>query len=165
MKLNNKKTISNNIITAFAALGLIAVPAVHAQDKTKPLKVDREPLKTEVTQTFVDGYTVPDQYRTYFAEFPVIKDKNVVVRYHNGRAYYVNKTDWKIQRVVELDPSIKMEEESAAFVQGYMIPENLRTRFFDIPDPEEAVSVRYYNNTAYYMDADFRIVRTVRLTR
>lgn len=165
MKVNYKKTTLNSLVTAIAALGFIAVPSVQAEDKNTVIQIDRTPLTTEVTRTFVDGYTVPGQYRTYFTEFPNITEENVVVRYHRGRAYYVNKNDWKIVRVVDLDTSIKLEEEDAAFKQGYMIPENLRTRFFDVPNPEKAVSVRYYNNTAYYMDADFRIVRTVRLSR
>ncbi len=87
------------------------------------------------------------------------------MRYHRGRAYYVNSNDWKIVRVVDLDPSIKMAEEDSAFVKDYVIPEDRRTRFIDVSNPDAKLSVRYYNNTAYYMDSSFRIVRTVRLTR
>ncbi len=148
------------LAVATAALGVIAVPFAQAEEL-----VVRTPLKTEVTETFVDGYKVPNQYRTYFTEFPTVEEKNVVVRYHNGRAYYVNNTDWKIVRVVELDPSMKMQKEDSVYVQGYVIPENNRTRFIDVPNPDKEVSVRYYNNTAYYMNSDFEIVRTVRLTR
>jgi hypothetical protein len=36
-------------------------------------------------------------------------------------------------------------------------------RFIDVPNPEAGMSVRYYNNTAYYMDPSYRIVRTVPL--
>lgn len=154
-----------SLATAIAALGIIGAPSLQAQEKHEAFKGDRKPLTTEVTETFVDGYTVPDQYRTHFTEFPAIKGDDVVVRYQNGRAYYVNKSDWKIQQVVELDPSIKLEEESTVFVEGYMIPENLRTRFIEVPSPEVETSVRYYNNTAYYMNSDFQIIRTVRLTR
>lgn len=94
---------------------------------------------------------------------PAIEGENVVVRYHRGRAYYVNKNDWKIVRVVDLDTSIKAENEDTAFVAGYVIPEERRTRFVEVPNPDDQVNVRYYNNTAYYMDSSYQIVRTVPL--
>ena len=165
MKKHHQNTTLKSLITATAALGFIAVPIVLADDERTVITVDRTPLKTEVTETFVDGYTVPDQYRTYFTEFPQIEEENVVVRYQNGRAYHVNKEDWKIVRVVDLDSSVEVAEEDSVLVKGDVIPEARRTRFIEVPTPEEKMSVRYYNNTAYYMDSDFRIVRTVRLSR
>jgi hypothetical protein len=208
MKLNNKKTTLNSLVTAIAALGFISVPVIHAETTGSATdtnrggtgtnqggagssgasqggtganrsgldtnqggtganrsgnEANRIPLTTEVTETFVEGYTVPAQYRTRFTELPTNKEENTVVRYHKGRAFYVNKNDWKIQKVVELDSSI--EEEDSSMVQGSTIPENLRTRFVELPKPEEGVSIRYHDNTAYYMDSDFKIVRKVDLTR
>ena len=89
--------------------------------------------------------------------------ENVVVRYYGGRAYYVNSNDWKIVRVAELDPSIEVTTETSAFVEGYVIPDTYRTRFVEVPAADAGMSVRYYNNTAYYMDSSYRIVRTVPL--
>ncbi|MCB1242251.1 MAG: hypothetical protein KDN04_05905 [Verrucomicrobiae bacterium] len=66
-------------------------------------------------------------------------------------------------RVVDLDTSIKAENEDTAFVAGYVIPEERRTRFVEVPNPDDQVNVRYYNNTAYYMDSSYQIVRTVPL--
>jgi len=166
MKNYNQNNTFKNLVTATAVLGFVAVPLVLA-DKNQPAATDKDraPLTTEVTQTFVEGYTVPSQHRTHFTELPAIEEEKVVVRYHNGRAYYVNSDNWTIQRVVELDPSIKLDKDSSVYVEGYMIPEAARTRFIDVPKPEGKMSVRYYNNTAYYMDSDFRIVRTVKLSR
>lgn len=126
----------------------------------------REPLKTEVTETFVDGYTVPEQYRMHFTEVPKIEGENVVVRYHNGRAFYVNNNDWKIVRIVELDSAGEVSEEDKNLAEGQVIPENRRTRFIEVSKPEadSEVNVRYLNNTVYYMDSNYRIVRSVRLT-
>lgn len=165
MKNYYQNTTLKSLLTATAALGFIAVPLVQADEARIAIRADRAPLTTEVTKTFVDGYKVPNQYRTYFTEFPTIEEENVVLRYHNGRAFYVNSNDWKIVRVVELDPSIKAQEEDSVFVQGYVIPEERRTRFIEVPNPDKEVSVRYYNNTAYYMNSDFEIVRTVNLSR
>lgn len=164
MKKYYQNTTLKSLITATAALGFIAVPLVQADQERVAIQVDRTPLKTEVTETFVDGYKVPNQYRTYFTEFPEFEE-NVVVRYHKGRAYYVNSDNWKIVRVVDLDSSIELEKEDSVFVQGYVIPEERRTRFIEVPKPDEKLNVRYYNNTAYYVDSDFKIVRTVDLSR
>ncbi len=160
MKKYNQNTTLKSLVIATAALGVIAVPLVQAEEH-----VVRTPLKTEVVETFVDGYKVPTEYRTYFTEVPTVKEKDVVVRYYKGRAYYVNSNDWKIIRVADLDPTIKLDKDDTVFVQGYVIPETARTRFIDLPNPDKEVSVRYYNNTAYYMNSDYQIVRTVRLTR
>ena len=126
----------------------------------------REILKTEVTETFVDGYTVPEQYRIHFTEVPKVEVEDVVVRYHNGRAFYLNNKDWKIVRVVELNTSFEATDEDEMLVEGYVIPENRRTRFIEVSKPEAdaEVNVRYLNNTVYYMDSDYRILRSVRLT-
>lgn len=162
--------------TAIAVLGLIgAVPLVEADDETKiKIKENKvkikgkgagELLKPEVNETFVEGYTVPNEYQTHFREVPAVREENVVVRYYGGRAYYVNSTDWKIVRVVEIDPSVETTADTSAYVEGYVIPDSSRTRFIEVPTPDDGVSVRYYNNTAYYMDSSYRIVRTVPLMR
>lgn len=159
---------------ALAVIGLVAaLPIVQADDETKiKIKENKvkikgkgaaELLKPEVTKTFVDGYTVPTEYQTHFTEVPAVQEENVVVRYYGGRAYYVNSTDWKIQRVVDLDSSVEVTTDSSAYVEGYVIPETTRTRFVEVPTPDAGLSVRYYNNTAYYMDPSYRIVRTVPL--
>ncbi len=165
MKKNIQYTTIKGLVTAIAALGLIAVPFVQADDERTVVEVDRTPLKADVNATFIDGYTIPTQYRTYFTEVPAIEGENVVVRYHSGRAYYVNSNDWKIVRVVDLDSSLEVAEEDAAMIEGYVIPEDRRTRFIEVPNPDAEVSVRYYNNTAYYLDSSYRIVRTVPLAR
>lgn len=165
MKRYIQNTTIKSLVTATAVLGFIAVPFIQAQDGQTITKTERTPLGTEVTKTFVDGYQVPNEYHTYFTDFPTVEEKDVVVRYQNGRAYYVNSNDWKIVRVVDLDSSMKAEKEDSVFVEGYVIPEDRRTNFIEVPNPEEEVSVRYYNNTAYYMNSDYEIVRTVNLTR
>lgn len=165
MKKYIQSTTIKSLITATAVLGFVAVPFIQAQDGQTVIKTERTPLGVEVTKTFVDGYQVPSEYRTYFTDFPTIEEKDVVVRYQNGRAYYVNSNDWKIVRVVELDSSVKLAKEDSVFVEGYVIPEDRRTNFIEVPNPEEETSVRYYNNTAYYMNSDYEIVRTVKLSR
>lgn len=174
-----------------AALGLfVAIPASQADDDKKvkikdgnndddakikikdgdggkvKIKGDaaREMLKPEVTKTWVQGYTVPQEYQNHFTEVPRPEGDNVVVRYYGGRAYYVNSNDWKIVRAVELDPSVQVTAETSAFVEGYVIPDTYRTRFVEVPNPDAGMSVRYYGNTAYYMDDQYRIVRTVPLS-
>jgi len=167
------KTIKH-LGATIAVIGFaIAIPVIHADDETKIKIKDNkvkikgkgaaEMLKPEVTNTFVDGYTVPTEYQTHFTEVPAVQEENVVVRYYGGRAYYVNSNDWKIVRVVDLDSSAEVTADTSAYVEGYVIPETTRTRFIDVPNPDAGLSVRYYNNTAYYMDPSYRIVRTVRL--
>lgn len=185
MKHYNQNTPLKSLFAATAGLGFIAAPLAFAQGSNKPpytpsntqentqgttqertvVKVDRTPLKSEVTDQFVEGYTIPDQYRTYFTAFPEVEEKDVVVRYQKGRAYHVNSKDWKIVRVVDLDSSIEIEKEDSALVRGYVIPEDRRTRFISVPKAEKEQRVHYFNNTAYYTNSDFEIVRTVRLTR
>lgn len=178
--------------TAVAALGLvIALPSLTAQDDTRPKvtvngenqnagdddskvkikknkvkikgRAARDLLKPEVTSAWVEGSTVQAEHREHLTELPPIEKDNVVVRYRAGRAYYVNSNDWKIVRVVDLDPSVEVSEEDAVFVEGYVIPETRRTQFVEVPNPDGGVTVRYYNNTAYYLDPQYRIVRTVSL--
>lgn len=163
MKITRFNTVKS-LVAATAALGLIAVPVVQADDDQTTVTVEtREALSPEVTSTFVEDYTIPTQYRTYFTEVPTVEEENVVVRYAYGRAYYVNSDDWKIVRVVELDPTVEVSSEAAVFVEGYVIPETYRTRLVEVPTPEPEVRVRYYNNTAYYVDSSYRIVRAVPL--
>jgi hypothetical protein len=161
MNIQTQKSTLKILAAAMAGFGLTAT--APADDSRTVVEVERVALKPEVTATFVDGYTVPGEYRTHFTEFPAIDGTDVVVRYHKGRAYYVNKGDWKIVRVVDLDPTVKTAKEYADFVQGYVIPENRRVGFVEVPTPEAAVHVRYYNNAAYYMDSSFRIIRIVPL--
>lgn len=159
---------------AIAVIGLVAaIPVVQADEDTKIKIKDNkvkikgkgaaDMLKPEVSAAFVDGYTVPTEYQTHFTEVPAAQEENVVVRYYGGRAYYVDSNDWKIVRVVDLDSSVEVTSDTSAFVEGYVIPETTRTRFIEVPNPEAGMSVRYYNNTAYYMDPSYRIVRTVPL--
>jgi len=174
MKKHSLFNTINRLGAAIAVIGFaIAIPVIHADDETKIKIKDNkvkikgkgaaEMLKPEVTNTFVDGYTVPTEYQTHFTEVPAVQEENVVVRYYGGRAYYVNSNDWKIVRVVDLDSSAEVTADTSAYVEGYVIPETTRTRFIDVPNPDAGLSVRYYNNTAYYMDPSYRIVRTVRL--
>jgi|APTNR8051073442_1049403.scaffolds.fasta_scaffold22512_2 hypothetical protein len=188
MKTNPLPNLLKRVSPAVAALGLIvAIPAVQAQDpkspqkikikdeegdskiKVKPNKVKikgdaaREMLKPEVTSTWVKGYTVPTEYREYFTEVPAVERDNVVVRYRGGRAYYINSNDWSIVNVVDLDPSVEVTTEDSAYVEGYVIPETRRSYFVEVPTPDTGTTVRYYNNTAYYMDPSYQIVRTVPL--
>ncbi len=60
MKKYTQHTTLKSLITAFAALGFIAVPAVLAEEERVVIKTDRVPLKAEVDAAFVDGYTVPN---------------------------------------------------------------------------------------------------------
>jgi len=172
----------------------VAVPASQAQDPKAPSPIDNqnkvqindepkikikdgegntvkikgqaalEMLKPEVTKTWIQGYTVPQEYQSHFTEVPRPEADNIVVRYYGGRAYYVNATDWTIVRAVELDPSVEVTTETSTFVEGYVIPDRYRTRFVEVPNPDAGMSVRYYGNTAYYMDDQYRIVRTVPLS-
>ncbi len=162
------KTLGSGLI----ALGLFASPPALAQDDVKikikdnkvkikgegAVEAAREILAPEVTSTFVEGYTVPTE------ELPPLESNDVVIRYHAGRAYYVDSDSWKIVRVVNVNPALQAEA-NAAFVEGYVIPEAQRTTFVEVPRPEENITVRYYNDTVYYMDPNYRIVRTVRLGR
>jgi len=116
-----------------------------------------------VNETFVKGYTIPNEYQTHFTEVPAVEGENVVVRYYGGRAYYVNSSDWKIVRVVDLDASGEVTSEDSVYIEGYVIPDTNRTRFIEVPNPDAGMNVRYYNNTAYYLDSSYRIVRTVPL--
>jgi len=59
--------------------------------------------------------------------------------------------------------SVEVTSEDAAFVEGYVIPDTYRTRFVEVPNPDAGVRVRYYNNTAYYIDPSYRIVRALPL--
>ena len=166
------KTLGSGLI----ALGLFASPAALAQDDVKikikdnkvkikgegAVEAAREILAPEVTSTFVEGYTVPKEYHTHFTELPPLESNDVVIRYHAGRAYYVDSDSWKIVRVVNVNPALQAEA-NAAFVEGYVIPEAQRTTFVEVPRPEENITVRYYNDMVYYMDPNYRIVRTVRL--
>ncbi len=168
------KTLGSGLI----ALGLFASPAALAQDDVKikikdnkvkikgegAVEAARELLAPEVTSTFVEGYTVPTEYHAHFTELPPLESDRVVIRYHAGRAYYVDSDSWKIVRVVTVNPALQAEA-NAAFVEGYVIPEAQRSTFVEVPRPQENVTVRYYNDTVYYMDPDYRIVRTVRLGR
>ena len=189
MKTNTLPSNLKRLGASLAMLGLIvAVPTLRADDDKKVKVKDgengetkvkikdgeggkvkikgqaaRDLLKPEVTKTWVEGYTVPQEYQTHFTEVPRPEDDNVVVRYYGGRAYYVNSNDWKIVRAVELDSSVEVTTETSAFVEGYVIPDTYRTRFVEVPNPDAGMSVRYYNNTAYYMDDQYRIVRTVPL--
>jgi hypothetical protein len=170
-------TTLQRISASIAALGLLlAIPVLQADDDKTKVKIKdgdkkvkikgkaaRDLLKPEVTSTWVQGYTVPQEYHTHFTEVPVVKEENVVVRYYGGRAYYVNSNDWKIVRVVDVDPTVEVSTDTSAYVEGYVIPETRRTHFVEVPNPDAGVSVRYYNNTAYYMDDQYRIVRTVPL--
>lgn len=161
--------------TAMVMLGLsAAVPIIQADDdkvkvKAKEEKVKikgkdaRELLKPEVTSTFVDGYTIPNEYQTYFTEVPAAEGDSVVVRYLGGRAYYINSADWKITRIVDLDSSNQIATDNNVFVEGYVIPDSSRTQFINVPSPDAGMNVRNYNNTAYYMDSSYRIVRVVPL--
>jgi hypothetical protein len=160
--------------TAVAVLGLVAaVPLVNADDETKiKIKENKvkikgkgalELLKPEINETFVNGYVIPNEYHPHFTEVPAVEGENIVVRYYGGRAYYVSSNDWKIVRVVDLNPSIEATADASAYVEGYVIPDTSRTRFVEVPNPDTGLSVRYYNNTAYYLDSSYRIVRTVRL--
>ena len=81
-------------------------------------KAARDLLKPEVTSAWVDGYTVPNEYHTQFTEIPVVKEDNVVLRYYNGRAYYVNSDNWTIVRVTEIDPSFEASSDSSVWVEG-----------------------------------------------
>lgn len=122
----------------------------------------RELLAPEVSSTFVEGYTVPTEYHTHFTELPPLESDKVVIRYNAGRAYYIDSDSWKIVRVVNLNPAVQAEA-NAAFVEGYVVPETQRSTLVEVPRPETNLTVRYYNDTAYYMDPNYRIVRTVRL--
>ena len=189
MKTNTLPSNLKRLGASIAMLGLIvAVPTLRADDDKKvkikdgdnqetKIKIKdgeggkvkikgqaaRDLLKPEVTKTWVQGYTVPQEYQSHFTEVPRPEGDNVVVRYYGGRAYYVTSNDWKIVRAVELDPSAELTTETSAFVEGYVIPDTFRTRFVEVPNPDAGMSVRYYNNTAYYMDDQYRIVSTVPL--
>lgn len=188
MKANSIPTLLKPLGTAVAAFGLlVAIPAAQAQESTAPEKIKikdgegdskvkikdkkvkikgkaaREMLKPEVTSAWVQGYTVPTEYREYLTEVPAVERENVVVRYRGGRAYYINSNDWSIVQVVDLDPSVEVTTEDEVYVEGYVIPETRRSYFVEVPTPETGTTVRYYNNTAYYLDPSYRIVRTVPL--
>lgn len=188
MKINPLFTTLKRLGASIAVLGLIvAVPSSQADEEKTKIKVkdgdnadDNDKLKvkvkddkvkikgkgdlsSEVTSAWIQGYTVPQEHRTHFTEVPVVEEDNVVVRYRAGRAYYIDQDEWKIVRVVTLDPSIEVAQEESVFVEGYVVPETYRTRFVEMPNPDAGVSIRYYGNTAYYMDDQYRIVRTVPL--
>jgi hypothetical protein len=177
--MKTTKTLGT-VATGILALGLFAaLPAVaqnaeqDAKIKIKENKIKikgkdaveaaREMLAPEVTSTFVEGYTVPTEYHTHFTELPPVEE-NVVIRYRAGRAYYIDQDSWKIVRVVTVNPALQAESETT-FVEGSVIPEAQRTTLVELPQPDANLTVRYYNDTAYYMDPEYRIVRTVRLAQ
>lgn len=159
---------------AFAAVScVVAPPMIQADnddddDDVRVTTVRREVvIRPEVTRTFVEGYAVPTEYHTHFTSVPLPENPNVVVRYRNGRAYYMDTNDWKIVKVVTLNPATvdaPLAAEVNTYVPGYSVPVEHRTHFVDLPPPPTTgVTVRYYNGTAYYMDPSYKIVRTVRL--
>lgn len=175
--MKTSKTIA--ITTGLFAFGLFAALPATAQSSNQEPKIKikenkvkikgegaveaaRELLAPEVTSTFVEGYTVPTEYRTHFSALPPVQSEKVVVRYRAGRAYYIDSDSWKIVRVVTVDPRLQTDVDTT-FVEGYVIPEAQRTTLVELPQPEANLTVQYYNGTAYYMDPSYRIVRTVRL--
>lgn len=161
--------IALGLFASFPAMGQDDVKIKIKDDKVKikgkgAVEAAREMLAPEVTSTFVEGYTVPTEYHTHFTELPPLESENVVIRYSGGRAYYIDSNSWKIVRVVNLNPSVQTEANTA-FVEGYVIPEAQRSTLVEVPRPDPNLTVRYYNDTAYYMDPNYRIVRTVRLGR
>lgn len=165
--------------TTLFSLGLFAAIPLAAQTDNQDAKIKikenkvkikgkdaveaaREMLAPEVTSTFVEGYTVPTEYHTHFSELPPVDGDKTVIRYRGGRAYYIDSDTWKIVRVVNVNSGAGAEADKT-FVEGYVIPEQQRTTLVEVPRPDANLTVRYYNNTAYYMDPNYRIVRTVRL--
>lgn len=126
-------------------------------------QTNREEIDPKIISTWVKGATVPQEYHSLFVELPPVEQANVVVRYRGGRVFYINQNDWKIVRVVELDPGVPVPPEDAVFVEGYLVPAPHRERFVEVPTPDDGVSVRIYDGTAYYTDPHYRITRTVKL--
>lgn len=159
------------LVTALACAAAtlpLHVRADNDDDDEDGVTVRREVvIQPEVTRTFVDGYVVPQQYHTHFTPLPPPSQPNVVLRYHNGRAYYLDSNDWKVVKVVTLNPSSApgpgLSAEVNTYVEGASVPVEHRTHFVELPPPSTGVTVRYYNGTAYYMDGGYKIVRTVRL--
>lgn len=165
--------------TGLFTLGVLAATPAVAQNPNQDTKIKvkenkvkikgkdaveaaREMLAPEVTSTFVEGYTVPTEYHAHFSTLPPVESESVVIRYDGGRVYYIDSDSWKIVRVVNTSPSVQATT-STTLVEGTVIPEDRRSALMEIPVPEASNTVRFYNNTAYYMDPSYRIVRTVRL--
>ncbi len=188
--MNNSEQLTTTHwrLAAIAALGLITVSGVDAEDDSQAATTaaDRGLLETEVTESFVNGYTIPDRYRDSFTEVPAVEGgdlsaphrngptvwvnlgdrrpqpQSVIVQYRRGRAYHVSTPDWEIVLVVDLDPFIEARTEDDVFIKGYVIPENTRNRFVEVPRPsaDSDLTVQYYDNTAYYVDSSFCIRAT-----
>lgn len=63
-------------------------------------------LAPEIEATMVEGYVIPREYRTYFQPIPD-PEPDVIVRYYNGRAYYVTPDTYRIVRVVPLTVRVR----------------------------------------------------------
>lgn len=126
-------------------------------------QANSQELDPKITSGWVKGTTIPKDYHTLLVELPLIEQENVGMRYREGSVFYINQEDWKIIRVAELDPGTQVTPPETVFVEGYVVPDPLRKEFMEMPTPEAGTVVRVYNDTAYYMDSEDRIVRTEKL--
>lgn len=128
-------------------------------------QTNREELDPKITSAWVKGETIPKEYHALLVELPPIERADMEMRYREGRVYYINQNEWKIVRVAELDPGTRVAPLESAFVEGYVVPDQLRAGFTEMPSPDPETSVRVYNNTAYYMDSEGRIIQTMKLAQ
>jgi len=64
-------------------------------------EIAQEVLTPDVQKTFVEGYIVPEEYRTYLQPMPE-PTSEYTVTYYGDRVYYVNPDTYEIVRVVPL---------------------------------------------------------------
>lgn len=63
--------------------------------------IAQEVLTPEVQKTFVEGYIIPETYRTYLRPMPE-PAKELTITYYGDRVYYMNPETYEIVRVVPL---------------------------------------------------------------
>lgn len=123
---------------------------------------DEVEITPEVSVKFVEGYVIPEVYRTRLTTIPMPEQEGVTIRYYGGRAYFVDTETFKIIRAVPLHPS---KTVVADLVEGSTVPETYRTRLVDVPLPEEEdITIRYINGRICYVNPEtFEIVRVLPL--
>lgn len=127
-------------------------------------QTNRQELDPKITSAWVKGATIPQEYHALLVELPPIEQDDVAMHYREGRVYYINQKEWKIVHVAELDPGTQVAPLESVFIEGYVVPDQLRAGFVEMPSPEPDTTVRVYNNNVYYMDSEGRIIRTSKLT-
>lgn len=132
-----KKPPYNRLIAlgaAAAGLAMVTAQPLTAQDDPAKVKLKEDKLKIkdddlkvkvkgddaeevadellspEIQSTFVEGYVVPQEYRTHFHAMPDV-DGDVELRYYGNQVYYVNPSTYEIVEVVSTPQPAPLADE------------------------------------------------------